>query len=99
MAKKTFKIGEYAKGGIIAVETKGQIITVIGKEWDFSTGSRRSSDQTNAKEWCRKEFNADSSDVYRELYMYLSDLTTHYYAETVIDWIKTKVTLSKNYFY
>jgi hypothetical protein len=53
MATKTFKIGEYAKGGIITVEITGKVIVVIGKEWDFSTGSRRSSDQSNAKEFTR----------------------------------------------
>ena len=53
MATKTFKIGEYCKGGIITVEIKGKVISVIGKEWDYSKGSRKSSNQSNAKEWCR----------------------------------------------
>jgi hypothetical protein len=38
MATKTWKIGEYAKGGIITVEARGKKVTVIGKEWDFTTG-------------------------------------------------------------
>ena len=45
MNVKTFKIGEYAKGGIITVEIKGwsnSHIAVIGKEWDMSKGTRRS---------------------------------------------------------
>jgi DNA polymerase III alpha subunit len=96
MAKstKTWKIGEYCKGGIITVEITGKIITVIGKEWDFSKGTRKSSDQSGAKEWTRGTVLADDSEGYRKLYDFISDLTTHYYTEQVIDWIKTKVNLS-----
>ena len=36
MATKTWKLGEICKGGIITVETKGNIVTIIGKEWDYS---------------------------------------------------------------
>ena len=50
MAKKTFKLGEVCKGGVITVEIKGQIITVIGKDWDFSQGSKKGSNQSNAKD-------------------------------------------------
>ena len=38
MATKTFKIGEYAKGGIITVETTTRTVVVIGKDWDMSQG-------------------------------------------------------------
>ena len=95
MAKKTktWKIGEYCKGGIITVEITGKVIQVIGKEWDMSTGTRRSSDQSKAKEWTRGTVTADENDAHRKLYNFLSDLTTHYYAEQVIDWIRTKVAL------
>ena len=91
MAKKTFKIGECAQGGIITIETKGQSFDVIGKEWDYSAGSTKGSNQSNAKEFTRKSFNADSADSKREALFFLEDLTTAYYAEQVMKFIKDNV--------
>jgi len=94
MATKTWKIGEYCRGGIITAIATESKITIIGKEWDFSKGSRRSSDQSDAKEFTRLEVDPRKGDTYRELYEFLCDLATSYYAETVIDWVesKTKIT-------
>lgn len=91
---KTFKIGEYCKGGIITVKIVGKVIAVIGKEWDFSKGSRRSSDQSAAKEFIRGSVVSTDPEAYRKLYDFLSDLTTHYYTEQVIGYIKSKVNLN-----
>ena len=91
MATKTWKLGEVAQGGIITVEIKGKVITVIGKEWDFSTGSRKSSDQSNAKEFTRGSVLANDYDVERKLYEFLVNLSTSYWADEIIKWIKTKV--------
>jgi hypothetical protein len=93
MAKKTktWKIGEYCKGGIITVEITGKVIVVIGKEWDMSAGTRRSSDQSKAKEWTRGTVTADDSDARRKLDNFLNDLTTSYYAGQVLEWIESKV--------
>ncbi len=93
MKTKTFKIGEYCKGGIITVEVNKNKITVIGKDWDHSAGTRKSSDQSNAKEFQRDVFDAESSNVRRELADCLCDLTTSYYADEVTKWIETKVKL------
>ena len=95
--KKTWKIGEYAKGGIITVEITGKDIAVIGKEWDYSKGSSKGSDQSNAKEFTRKTLNAESRNVNTDLFMFLTDLTTSYYADQVITWIKANVKLEANY--
>jgi hypothetical protein len=92
---KTFKIGESAKGGVITVEIKGKIVTVIGKEWDYSTGSRKSSDQSNAKEFTRGITNIEDSNSYRNTSDFLYDLTTSYYAEQIMEWIETKVKFNK----
>ncbi len=94
---KTFKIGECCKGGIITVEITGKVIVVIGKDWDTSKGYSRGSDQSNAKEFTRGSCLSNEQNAYTKLYNFLSDLTTHYYAETVIDWIKTKVDLSPKF--
>lgn len=96
MTTKTFKIGEYAKGGIITVEIRGKIITVIGKDWDFSTGSRKSSDQSNAKEFTRKTVETTDSNVERKLTEFLHDLTTSYYTDQIMKWIESKVKLQRN---
>ena len=91
MATKTFKIGEYCKGGVITVETTAKKVTIIAKEWDTSAGYSKGSNQSNAKEWNRLEVSTSSSDAERQLDWFLCDLTTSYYAGEIMDWIKTKV--------
>jgi len=90
MATKTWKIGEYCKGGIIQVITTKKKITVIGKDWDHSAGTNRGSNQSNAKEWTRKEISPTHSNAYRVLFMFLTDLTTSYYADQILEWIQSK---------
>jgi len=91
MATKTFKIGECCKGGIITAEVKGKTIHVIAKDWDHSAGTKRGSDQSNAKEFDRETNQADGDDAYRNIMNFLEDLTTHYYASQVMEWIESKV--------
>lgn len=92
-ATKTWKIGEYCQGGVITVEITGKVIAIIGKDWDTSTGYRKSSNQSNAKEFTRGTVTADDSQAYRKMYDFLSDLTTHYYADSILKWIESKVKL------
>lgn len=99
MATKTFKIGEYAKGGVITVETKGNKVDIIGKDWDFSTGSRKSSDQSNAKEFTRETIQADEAGAERKMLDFLCDLTTSYYADEIMKWIKSKVEIKSSMFW
>jgi hypothetical protein len=96
-ATKTFKIGEYAKGGVITVEVKGNEVTVIGKEWDYSAGSNKSSNQSNAKEFSRKVVDVSISE--RPLVEELNDLTTSYYAGQIMEWIETKVKINRRMFW
>ncbi len=96
---KTFKIGEYAKGGVITVAITGKIIVVIGKDWDFSTGSRKSSDQSNAKEFTRGTIESTDESCYRKLSEFINDLTTSYYTDEIIKWIETKVKLEKSLYW
>ena len=89
---KTWKIGEYATGGVITVNITGKVIEIQNREWDFSKGSRRSSDQSNAGIMDTATIVNDPQDnVYRKVYEYLTKITTHYYAEQVIKWIEGKV--------
>ena len=99
MSSKTFKIGEYAKGGIItAVATKTKV-TIIGKDWDTSKGFNKGSDQSNAKEWTRLEVSTNDSDADRQLTMFLQDLTTSYYTDQIMDWCVSKSYLNKRMFW
>jgi hypothetical protein len=98
MATKTFKIGEYCRGGVITIETTKTQVKVIAKEWDTSKGYNKGSDQSGAKEWNRLEISLSDSDAERKVDDFLQDLTTSYYAGEVLDWIKTKVTFKNNWY-
>jgi hypothetical protein len=97
MATKTFKIGEYCKGGVITVETTAKKVTVIGKIWDYSKGSSKGSDQSKAKEFTRLEVMTDEPDARSKVDWFLFDLTTSYYAGEVLDWIESKVSFKTEF--
>lgn len=99
MHTKTFKIGERCQGGVITVEITGQVIDVIGKEWDTSAGYTRKSSQSNAKEFTRGTVEANDTNAYRKLDNFLNDLTTSYHAGKVMEWIESKVKLGKPSFW
>lgn len=96
---KTYKIGEYCQGGIITVQITGKVITIIGKEWDFSKGSRKSSDQSNAQEFTRGTTDSTDEQAKRKILEFLCELTTSYYADQILEWIETKVKLYKPLFW
>lgn len=81
MAKKQFKIGECAIGGIISVEITGKVIQIKALDWDskkvVSSGSTISEDSNSRR-------NIDD---------YLNDLTTCYYADKILKWIESKINL------
>jgi len=91
MKTKTFKLGEICRGGVITVEIKGNKIAVIAKDWDFSAGSSKSSNQSNAKEWDRLEVDVNDRSSEGEIDNFLNDLTTSYWADNILTWIKTKI--------
>ena len=96
MATKTFKIGEYAKGGVITAEVTKDKVTIIQKEWDYSKGSSKGSDQSNAKELDRLTVSTALRGSERTIDNYLCDLTTSYYAGQILDWVKTKTKFTSN---
>jgi len=93
-AQKTFKLGEYAVGGIITVEINGNEVTVISKQWDNSTGYSRASNQSNAKELSRNLTRADIQNSRWRIDTYLNMLTTSYYSDKILQWIESKVKLN-----
>ena len=94
MASKTWKIGERCKGGIITAIATKEKITIIGKEWDFSAGSTRSSNQSNAKEFTRLEVSTNESNADRKLNEFICDLSTPFHADTIMDWVYTKTKIT-----
>lgn len=98
-ATKTWKIGEYMKGGVLTVEISGKNIAIIAKDWDTSAGYSKGSNQSNAKEFDREVISTEDSNAERKIMDFLEDLTTHYYASVVCDWIKSKVTLQPKNWY
>jgi hypothetical protein len=97
MATKTFKIGEYCKGGVITVETTAKKVAVIGKIWDYSKGSTKGSDQSKAKEFTRLEVMTDEPDARSKIDWFLFDLTTSYYVDEVMKWIESKVSFKREF--
>jgi hypothetical protein len=91
MATKTWKLGEVCKGGVITVNTTKTKVTVIGKHWDLSAGTRKSSNQSNAKEWIRKEVSLLDGDARRKIDFFIHDLTTSYHTGKILEWIESKV--------
>ena len=89
-ATKTFKIGEYAKGGVITAKVDGNNLTIIAKDWDTSTGYNKGSNQSNAKEFDRETVDCKANGARRSIDNFLNDLTTSYYAGQVIEWAETK---------
>lgn len=90
MATKTWKIGEYARGGIITVQVNKTGVIIIGKDWDFSAGSNKGSNQSNAVEFYRMNVKFSESDMQNMISETLCWLTTHYYAGQIMEWIKSK---------
>jgi hypothetical protein len=81
MAKKTFKIGEYAKGGIIRVETTNTTAKV--ECVDFYT-----KEVLDEKTFTNEQIYDEG---YNPLMKYLNDLTTSFYAEKINDFIEKNV--------
>jgi len=95
MATRTWKLGELSRGGVITAEVKGSKVTVIAKDWDTSTGYNRGSNQSNAQEWDRLEVDLNDRSANSVLNNYLNDLTTSYHADKIMEWIKSKATVTK----
>lgn len=73
---KTFRIGEYAIGGIIRVSV-GDKVLIQALDWDTK------------KVVAKKEF--PTATVTRgEIDEYLNELTSSYHAEKILDWIFAK---------
>lgn len=95
-ATKTWKLGEVCQGGVITVIIDKKEIFIIGKEWDFSVGSSKSSNQSNAKEFISKAFQISDREAHSKCLWFLGDLTTSFWADEIMKWIETKLKFEKN---
>lgn len=76
MAKKTFKIGEYAIGGIIQVCTTSDTINIDSLDWN------------SKQKIMGREFQVRAMNLTNEIDNYLNELTSSYYADKVLNYIK-----------
>ena len=80
---KSFKIGEYAKGGIIKVDIVGKSLTI------------KALDYNSKKEVMSGSVMVDEFDARWKVLNYLNELTSSYYADKVMKYIESKVELHK----
>jgi len=87
------------QSGIIQVKIDDSRVTIIGKEWDYSKGSRKGSNQTNAKEFTRITIDTNQQNPGRLLSQKLFDLTTSYHCDNIMKWINQTLNkdVKKNY--
>jgi hypothetical protein len=76
---KSFKIGEYAIGGIIRVERIEDVITVEAIDWV--------SKQTIMED----RFHIERSGFLNQIDHFLHELTTSYYSDKILSHIKSKM--------
>ena len=81
-AKKSFKIGECAVGGIIQVELKGKLLSVKALDYNSKREVQSGSILTD-------EYNA-----YWKTMNYLNELTSSYYADKIMKFIESKTELN-----
>ena len=91
MATKTWKLGELSRGGVITAEVKGTKVTILDKTWDTSTGYTKDSSQKNAKVWNSLEVDTNYNSSIYKLDDFLHNITTSYYADKIMTWIKSKL--------
>jgi hypothetical protein len=73
---KVFKIGEYAKGGIIKLVISGRAIQIEALDWNTKQPIES------------KSFMIDEPNAGMDIDNFLNDLTSSYYAGRIMDWIE-----------
>lgn len=74
---KQFKIGEYAVGGIIKVDVKEDRVVIDALDYHTK----------KPVPFCREQFHKQEQS---EMYQCLSNMTTHYYADKILNYIYQK---------
>jgi hypothetical protein len=87
MATKTFKIGEYAKGGIIKVSTKDNKIDIVVIDMFDKTELYSHKETINGYDFI------NCNDIERRIFRFLHEITISYYAAKIMNWLKDKTGL------
>lgn len=86
-ATKTFKIGEYAVGGIVNVDITGKVILIKFLDW-------------NSKETLVSgSTTSENLNSRYQISEFLNDNTSYHWAETILKWIESKVELKNEFNY
>ncbi len=84
-ATKTFKIGEYAVGGIIKVKINGKVIQIEALDWFTKEILQTGSTMITEK------------DARRKIDMFLNELTSFFHAGEIMKWIESKIEFKNEY--
>jgi hypothetical protein len=76
MDTKTFKIGEYALGGIIRATIKKDLVEIQALDWNTK------------KVVSQRDIYLNTPALYSSIDEYLNELTTSYYAGQILSWIR-----------
>ena len=82
MAKKQFKIGECAVGGIIAVECTDGKVSVHALDY-----------VTKEPVLMKLSLSVNNANDLHDIECYLWDITTSYYTDKILTWIKSVIKL------
>lgn len=82
MATKSFKIGEYAIGGIIKVDIAGNLVGIHALDWSTKKPVKGNSFKVT-----------NTLRPFQEIDSFLNDLTSSYYAGKILEWIESKTNL------
>jgi len=85
--RKEFRIGECAIGGIIEVTINGKVVQI------------RALDYNSKKEVMKGTTDTTQRDAYRQIDDFLTELTTYYFTQKVMDYIKGNVTFKNEFEY
>ena len=85
MATKSFKIGEYAIGGIIKVDISNTTIHIKALDW-------------NTKAEVMSNHFPNYDNPYWDMHEFLNELTSSYYADKVLEYICENSNINKQLF-
>jgi len=89
---KTFKIGEYCKGGIIQVKISKTRLHIINLDYFtkeiIEKRTYKTNNKPNLSSYTNTLKNHYSNTYLESVYRFISSLTTPYYTDTIIKYIK-----------
>lgn len=94
---KLFKIGESCQGGVLEAQINGNRITVIAREWQYGKYKRGQVTANNSPEFDRITVYANQPNSRQRLFMWLTEKTTSFYADQVLDFLSANSELKATF--